>query len=99
MCLLVNKIILSFIDSKNQVSPTEIYRKHKIVDKQRIVEVENVPIRIKLNEDNYLNIITKLQYGEKKYFVEERNAIQWIEDAVVGPITKEMLEEERVKEG
>lgn len=45
-----------------------------------------------------MNIITKYQYGEKKSFIEERHAIKWIEDTVVGPITKEMLENERFKE-
>ena len=45
-----------------------------------------------------MNLLTKLQYGEKKVFVEERNAIQWIEETVVGPMTKELLEKERFRE-
>lgn len=68
------------------------------MDRERVVEVNDVPIRIKLNEANYMNILTKVQYGEKKAFVEERHAIQWIEETIVGPITKEVLEEERFKE-
>ena len=45
-----------------------------------------------------MNIITKMQMGEKKNFVEQHEAIKWIEDTIVGPVTKEILEQERFKE-
>ena len=98
MSYLVNKIITSFIEQQNQISNTAIYRKNKLVDKERRVEVDGVQIIINLNETNYMNIITKLQYGEKSSFVEERNAIKWVEESIVGPITKDILEKERFKE-
>lgn len=99
MSYLVNRIIRALIDTQNTISPTAIYRRHKFVNKERDVEVvDGVTIRIKLNEHNYMKILTKLQYGEKKNFVEERNAIKWIEETMVGPVTKEILEKERFHE-
>ena len=74
-CILVNKIVLSLLDQQNKISPTAIYRKTKFVDKERTVEVNDVPLRICLNESNYMNLVAKLQYGEKKNFIEERHAI------------------------
>ena len=98
MSFLVNKIIISLLKEQQKVSPTAIYRKHKFVGKKRTVEVEGVAIDIRLNEKNYMGILTKLQYGEKKHFVEERHAIAWVEETVVGPVTKELLEQERLLE-
>lgn len=60
MSFMVNKIILALIEQQKEVSPTAIYRKHKIVGKERSVEVEDVPIKLKLNEESYMSIVTKL---------------------------------------
>lgn len=63
-----------------------------------MIYVSQVPIRIKLNPMSYGDIIKKLNRGVKKKFVEERHAIQWIEENTVGDITKEKLEEQRFSE-
>ena len=68
------------------------------MDRERQVDVDGVTVYIQLNEKNYMSILTKLQFGEKKNFIEERNAIQWIEETMVGPVTKEILEKERFRE-
>ena len=98
MSYLVNKIITSFIAQQEKIGPNAIYRKNKFVDHERTVEVEDVQIKIHLSEENYMNFVTKYQFGEMKSFIEERHAIKWIEDTIVGPITKDMLENERFKE-
>lgn len=75
MSYLVNKIIRALLDWQNSISSTAIYRRHKFVNKERDVEVDGVTVRIKLSEQNYMKILTQLQYGEKETFVQERNAI------------------------
>lgn len=70
MSLLVNKIIRSLIDQRNEVNPTAIFHKHCMIEKTLIVDVNQVPIRIKLSDESYTQIITKMQLGVDKNFIE-----------------------------
>ena len=56
------------------------------------MEVEGVSIKINFNEENYMKMLTKVHMGEQKHFVSEFAAAKWIEDTIVGPVTKEILE-------
>ena len=61
MCFLANKIVLSLLDQQNQISPNAIYRKHKFVGRERTVEVNEVPIKIQLSEEQYDAFLSMLE--------------------------------------
>lgn len=61
------------------------------INSERIIQVENVAIKVCLNQDDFKNI-------QEKKEIPENDAQNWINRCIVGKITKNELDDERRKE-
>jgi hypothetical protein len=66
--------------------------KHFYVNKERMIRVEGVALKIKLNEKDYEVV------KDKNVDVDQNDAAPWIKRSLVGNIVKADLDEERKKE-
>ena len=96
MSYMANRIIRELIVQQKQIGENEMYREHKFVDHEKSLIISEVPLNIKLSKTNYYNIIQKLEYGEKKNFVDEQDSLKWIEQSI--GVTKVELDRQRQKE-
>mmetsp|Transcript_39558 Transcript_39558/g.60445 ORF Transcript_39558/g.60445 Transcript_39558/m.60445 type:complete len:423 (-) Transcript_39558:1026-2294(-) len=84
MKLLVNKIV-GQIDLEIP-SAEEFY-----VNKERMIQVEGVPVKVLLSKDHFQKLVAKKH-------VEEQHSKEWVKQCVVGKISKAELDDERMKE-
>ena len=66
--------------------------KHFYVNKERMIRVEGVALKIKLNEKDYEVV------KDKNIDVDQDDAAPWIKRSLVGNIVKADLDDERKKE-
>ena len=83
----VVKKIISQIDTESMEDS-----KHFYVNKERMIRVEGVALKIKLNEKDYEVV------KDKNVDVDQNDAAPWIKRSLVGNIVKADLDEERKKE-
>ena len=65
--------------------------------KPRSIMVEDVHIKIQLKEEDYDSMFKRIVVSEKK-LIHEDLAVKWIENNIVGDITKEKLDDQRHQE-
>jgi hypothetical protein len=83
----VVKIIISNIDTDTMENPRHFY-----VNKERMIRVEGVALKIKLNESDFETVL------DKSVDVPLSEATGWVKRCLVGNIIKSDLDEERKKE-
>ena len=91
---IINHINFDFVEKYNSKSKT----KEKWVGKNTSVNVEGKDIILKLSERDYDEACKKAYFGQTENFVGVDNATDWIYRNVYGQITKEELDNMRVKE-
>lgn len=70
----------------NSDSPEQFY-----VNSERLIQVENVSIKVLLNQDDFRAI-------QKNEQIKMKDAQPWINRCIVGKITKKELDDERQRE-
>ena len=80
-----------------QTKKTHKETKKFYISRTRAVETDGVPIKIKINDEAYDKLFKRTALKEKIAVLPEL-AAKWVEDNIVGGITKEMLDEQRFKE-
>jgi hypothetical protein len=83
----VVRIIQEQIDMDSMQDPRHFY-----INKERMIRIEGVALKIKLNEADF-----EIAY-DKSIEVPEKESAPWIKRALVGNIVKADLDEERKKE-
>jgi hypothetical protein len=81
---LVKQLVLKY---KNKLEDPEYF-----INKVRNLRFQGIKIKVKLSEDDFFNIIEKLEEGERDKFVEKEEGSGWIERCIVGRITKSNLQ-------
>lgn len=87
MSYLCNRIIKN-IDFSISQDPRAFY-----IDKERLVQVQGVMIKLCLPKEDFDKI-----YNNRRYEVPQEESIAWIKRCVVGNISKKELDNERMKE-
>ena len=75
-------------------------RMSRLIDKQILVDVEGVELKLIIDKPCIMNILAKKLEGAKfdGVWVEEEDATEWIEKYLVGDIDKKQLDDQRLRE-
>ena len=90
MSYLVNKIIQSMVFKGKKLNRK--FRPQVFIDKERSIQVEGIPLKVKLTAKDFFSIREKLDYKERSKFVGEDDSIAWCYRNMAGSITKTLLD-------
>jgi len=88
---MINKIVENIPFDLLQVKRTHARTKKRLVNRVKIVNVEGVYLKLKLDEPTYDKMFKRLVLGEKDK-IRPEESVEWIENCLLGNINKKLLD-------
>lgn len=102
MCYMVQRICDTLVEKANRDFKFKFYDFDRIANKRVFIEpYKNIFIRLKLNTDFYSEMVVKMntpEFEEDGKYMDSSEVRKWILNCCDGKITKEKMEETKIKE-